>query len=95
MNWQVSDAWVERCHAQIKAVLSVLEADRASRTDHYWFSQRPGYADTAAAAAWLLLFEAHPGLISSTEYPALASHCSRLEAMPVFKLIAQAFVAPA
>ncbi len=95
LHAQVSDAWVERCQAQIKAVQLVLESDRVSRTGDYWFGQRIGHADIAVAAAWRFLVEAHPGLISSTEYPALASHCNRLEALPVFKIITQAFIAPA
>jgi glutathione S-transferase len=95
LHANVSDAWVARCQSQIKAVLLALESDRGARKGDYWFSQRLGHADIAVAAAWRFLVEAHPGLISSTEYPALANHCDRLEALPVFKIIAQQFIPPA
>jgi hypothetical protein len=39
--------------------------------------------------------EAHPGLVAMTDFPALAAHAARLEALPVFQEIAQPFMAPA
>ena len=92
---QVSPAWSGRCREQIGAVLSALETDRAARTGDYWFGGRIGHADIAVAAALRFLGEAHPDLALATEQPARAAHCTRLEALPVFREIAQPFVAPA
>ena len=41
------------------------------------------------------LREAHPGLVAMEDFPALAAHCARLEALPVFTAISQPFIAPA
>ena len=97
----VSDAWVNRCRAQITAVLAALEADRVNRTgDHghtgdYWFGDRIGHADIAVAAALRFMVEAHPGLVSMADFPALGAHAARLEALPAFRAISQNFIAPA
>jgi len=89
-----SDVWVERCRAQITAVLAALEADRAGRTGDYWFGDRIGHADIAVAAALRHLTDSHPGLVSMTDFPALSAHAARLEALPVFQTISQPFIAP-
>src|SRR5262245_48164739 len=36
LHEQASDIWMERCRKQISGVLSVLEADRATRPGEYW-----------------------------------------------------------
>ena len=41
------------------------------------------------------LSEAHPDLINPAAYPALAAHCTCMEALPVFQEISQPFIAPA
>lgn len=90
-----SDVWVERCRAQIVAVLDVLEADRAGRPGPYWFGARIGHADIIVAAALRFLTEAHAGLIAMRDYPALAAHAARLEALAAFQQIQQPFLPPA
>lgn len=95
LHAQVSELWVERCRTQILGVARALEADRSQRTDAYWFGERIGHADIAVAAVWRFIGEAHPGLAPTAEFPALAAHGARLEALPVFKAIVQPFVAPA
>lgn len=90
-----SDIWTNRCRSQIEAVLGALEADRAQRPGAYWFEDRIGHADIAVAVALRFLTEAHPGLISMAAFPSLGAHAARLEALPVFQSIAQAFIAPA
>jgi glutathione S-transferase len=95
LHEQVSDMWIERCRAQIGGVLAVLEADRARRDTVYWFGDRIGHADIAVAVVLRFLAEAHAGLMSPADFPALARHAGRLEAMPVFKDISQPFIAPA
>lgn len=91
---QVSAMWVERCSAQIQGVARALEADRGQRTGAYWFGERLGHADIAVAAVLRFVGEAHPGLVAMEQFPALAAHAARLEALPVFQAIAQPFIPP-
>ena len=94
MHKEVSEAWINRCRAQIGAVLAVLEADRASRATDYWFGDRMGHADIVVATVLGFVAEAHPGLISLADFPALNAHAARLEALPVFQEIKQVFIPP-
>ena len=91
LHKEVSDVWVNRCRSQISAVLAGLEADRARRAGDYWFGDRIGHADIAVAAVLRFANEAHPGLISMGDFPALRAHASQLEALPVFQSISQPF----
>jgi len=95
MHREVSQAWADRCCAQITAALAALEADRAGRAGPYWFGDRIGHADIAVACALRFLTEAHPGLVSMADYPALAAQAARLEVLPAFRQIQQTFVPPA
>lgn len=95
MHKEVSEAWVNRCGAQIMAVLAVLEADRVSRASDYWFGDRIGHADIAVATVLSFVIEAHPGLVSLADFPGLNAHAARLEALPVFQAIKQVFIPPA
>ena len=95
MHREVSEAWAGRCRAQIAAALAVLEADRAARAGPYWFGDRIGHADIAVAATLRFVAEAHPGLLALADYPALAAHAARLEALPAFQQIQQTFIPPA
>jgi glutathione S-transferase len=92
---QVSDTLVTRRRGQIVSALAALEADRAQRSGDYWFGDRIGHADIAVAAALRHASEAHPGLIALADYPAIAAHVARMEALPVFQQISQPFIAPA
>jgi glutathione S-transferase len=92
---EASEVWVNRCHSQISAVLSVLEADRAGRRGDYWFGDRLGHADIAVAVALRFIADAHPGLISIADFPTLGAQAARLEALPAFQAISQPFIAPA
>jgi glutathione S-transferase len=94
LHEQTSDMWVQRCRAQIDAVLNALEADRTGRKTDYWFGDKIGHADIAVAAVLRHLNDAHPGLVDMGAFPALAAHSKRLEAMPVFQAISQPFIAP-
>ncbi|MGB9142551.1 MAG: glutathione S-transferase family protein [Aestuariivirga sp.] len=95
LHTQVSDVWINRCGSQIAATLGVLEADRAGRASPYWFGDRIGHTDIAVAACLRFASEAHPGLVSLDDFPALKAHAARLESLPVFKTVAQAFIPPA
>jgi glutathione S-transferase len=94
LHKEVSDIWVDRCRAQIAGVLAVLESDRAGRPGDYWFGPTIGHADIAVAVALRFLADSQPGLISMAQFPALAAHAAKLEALPEFKTISQAFTPP-
>jgi glutathione S-transferase len=89
-----SETWVARCTTQITATMAALEADRADRRGGYWFGPSIGHADIAVAVALRFVAEAHPGLVSMAEFPALAAHAARLETLSVFRRISQPFVPP-
>jgi len=95
LHGQTSETLVERRRGQMLGTLAALEADRAARTADYWFGARFGHADIAVAASLRHAAESHPGLLRLEEYPALAEHSARMEAMPVFRSISQPFTAPA
>ena len=90
----VSPVWVARCKAQIGATAAVLEAERAATTTPWWFGEAIGHADIAVACMLRFVGEAHPGLLSAANYPTLAAHAARAEALPVFHQVAQAFIPP-
>ena len=92
---EASDLWVNRCHAQISAALTALEADLAGRRGDYWFGDEISHADIAVAVALRFIADAHPGLVSMADFPALAAHAARLEARPAFQAISQPFIPPA
>ena len=73
----------------------MLEADRAGRSGDFWFGGCIGHADIAVAVVLRFIAEAHPGLVAMADFPALAAHAARLEALPVFQEISQPFIAPA
>ncbi len=89
-----SKIWVERCEAQIGAVLDVLEKERAAIASPYWFGERIGHADIAVACALRFTGEAHPQLFNATRYPALEAHAARCEALPPFQEFVQPLAAP-
>jgi len=95
MHREVSEAWTNRCGAQIVAVLDVLEADLASKNTYYWFGDHISHADIVVAAVLGFVTEAHPGLVSLGNFPGLNAHAARLEALPVFQAIKQPFMPPA
>lgn len=93
LHERTSPAWVERCRRQILGTLGVLEAERAARAGDYWFGDRIGHADIAAALRHV--GDAHPDLLRLDDRPALAAHAARMEALPVFQEISQPFIPPA
>ena len=76
-------------------MLAALETDRAARKTDYWFGDRIGHADIAVAAALRFIGDAHAGLVAMAQFPALAAHAARLEALPAFRTISQPFIPPA
>jgi glutathione S-transferase len=95
LHRETSSVWIQRCESQIRGVLSVLEADRSRRTTPYWSGSNIGHADIAVACALRFLREAHARLFREVEWPSLAAHALRCEALTAFKSIAQPFIPPA
>jgi glutathione S-transferase len=94
LHKEVSDLWVARCRLQIAGALAALEAERATRSTDYWFGSRIGHADIVVATVLRFISEAHRGVFDIADFPALAAHSARLEALPVFKDISQEFIPP-
>jgi glutathione S-transferase len=46
---QTSQAWIDRCTAQISDVLVALERDRVTRTNPWWFGDTMSHGDIAVA----------------------------------------------
>ena len=88
-----SQTWEDRCRRQMGAVLGVLEADRIPRGGPFWFD-RLSHADIAVACALRFAVDAHRGVVSLGDFPALSAHCAWMEAMPVFSEISQPFISP-
>ena len=86
---------MQRCRTQIQGAARALEADRSQRTGPYWFGDRIGHADIVVATVLRFIGEAHAGLLPVAEFPALAAHAARLEALPAFQAIVQPLVPPA
>jgi len=95
LHKEASDVWTNRCRTQISGALAALEPDRAARKTDYWFGDSIGHADIAVAAALRFIGDAHPGVASMADYPALSAHSQRCEALPVFQSISQVFIPPA
>jgi glutathione S-transferase len=89
-----SEMWVERCRQQIAGTLALLEQERAARSTPWWFGERMGHADIAVACSIRHVADSNPGLVAMDAYPALADHCARAEALPVFQAHSQPFDAP-
>ncbi len=77
------------------ATLTVLEESRAGAAGDYWFKGSIGHADIAVASVLAFIVEAHPGIVSMHNYPALSKHAARLEALSAFQAIKQPFIPPA
>lgn len=88
---RATPAWIDRCKAQIGAVLEVLEADRELTDDDWWFGPDIGHADIAVGVALFFLADAHPGLFALADWPRLAQHSARCEAMAPFAARKQPF----
>ena len=85
-----SPVWIQRCEAQIAAVLDALEADRAaSPTTAWWLGEAIGHADIMVACALAFVREAHDRRFDPARWPRLAAHASRCEATPAFQAIRQ------
>jgi glutathione S-transferase len=83
-----SKVWIERCEAQLRDTLALLESERAARGGDHWV-EKFSHADVAVACALRFLGEAHPSLWVERDYPRLAADARRCESMPVFQVACQ------
>ena len=94
LHKETSQLWIDRCRTQIAGVLDVLEKERAGVSTPYWHGTAIGHADIAVACALRFVRDAHPGVFSEQQFPALTAHAAQCEAMAVFKEISQEFIPP-
>ncbi len=85
------DVWVDRCRAQVGGALDAIENARASRSTPWLFGEHLTHADIILATVSRFIGEALPGAFDLAARPALAAHCARAEALPVFQAICQPF----
>jgi glutathione S-transferase len=83
-----SDIYVTRLSRQIAQTLEALEALPVR-------GPALTQADIAIACMFRHLSECHPGIAGKGRYLNLETHCAKLESLPVFIDISQAFIAPA
>jgi glutathione S-transferase len=91
---QTSQAWIDRCTAQITDVLEALETDRVTRTNPWWFGDTMGHADIAVACVLRFVREAHPGMFDEERWSSLTGHATRCESLDVFRQVEQPFIPP-
>jgi glutathione S-transferase len=84
--------WAERCAAQIKGTLQLLESERQRRSSRFWFGSSPSHADIALGCALRFAREAHPELLAASLGPALEAHATRCEALPSFQAVTQPLI---
>jgi glutathione S-transferase len=89
-----SPAYVARMTKQAEGALAWLESERSASSDDHWHGAGLTQADIAVTCMWRHLSECHPSLASGNRYPKLSTHAARMEMLPVFQKIAQAFAAP-
>jgi glutathione S-transferase len=70
----------------------MLEAERGAASSTWWLGEHLTHADIAVAAGLRHLVETQVGDYRLADWPALARHCARCEAMPVFEKISQPFI---
>lgn len=95
VHGRVTPLWEARCEAQIRAVLDLLEIDRAAHAAPWWMGAEMGHADVMVAAMLRFVGEAHAGRFQIAGWPALAAHSARCEALPLFAETSQRFIGPA
>jgi glutathione S-transferase len=95
VHGRTTPMWEQRCEAQIRAVLDLLETDRAAHSAPWWMGAEMGHADIIVAAVLRFIGEAHGGRFQIAGWPALAAHSIQCEAMELFASTSQRFIGPA
>lgn len=95
LHTEISQSWASRCEKQIRSVAAALEADCPPEdAQTYWLGPKIGHADIAIGVALRFARDTLPGILTAGDYPRLMAFAGKLEALPVFQEISQAFVPP-
>jgi glutathione S-transferase len=84
-----SAIWMDRCEAQIRETMALLESERSLAPGPFWF-RALSHADIALTCALRFVSEAHPHLARDQAHPNLRAHAERCEATPLFQSAVQA-----
>jgi glutathione S-transferase len=84
-------SWVERCRAQVAGAFDLLEAARARRKDMWLFGDDIGHADIILGTVTGFVGQALGDVFPLSNWPALAAHSARCEALAPFKAYRQDF----
>ena len=82
-----SAAWTARCRRQVLDTLARLETERAARRTPYWLGESLSHADIAFACSYRFTSEGHPDLLAPSQFPTLAAHAARCEALAEFQSV--------
>jgi glutathione S-transferase len=86
--------WVERCTTQMHAALAELERLVQARAGNWLIGDRMTQADITATCVYTFLM-GNPEIDHATfNYPKLAAHVARCEALPEFRAINAAWFSP-
>lgn len=92
LHAETSALWENRCRLQIGSVLQALEEEA---DDCPFWGSGMGHDDIALACALRFIDEALRGHMDLAPYRKLLARAAGMEAMPVFRAIAQPFLPPA
>ncbi|WP_341676047.1 glutathione S-transferase family protein [Niveibacterium sp. SC-1] len=76
--------WRSRVLSQLAEAFGLLESALAARDGDWFGGAHQDAADVATAVAWRFCQFMHPGLVAPAQFPALAAHSARAEALPEF-----------
>jgi glutathione S-transferase len=77
--------WLQRVGEQLQSTCAVLEQEINGRRTAWLLGERPGQADITVAVAWGFIQLVLPDMLTTSDYPALASFSARAEQFPAFK----------
>jgi glutathione S-transferase len=91
LHERATPMWIARCRAQIGDVLGVLETQRAATATTWFFGDDLTHGDIMVACALRFLSESNGDVFNLADWPALAAHAARSEALPVFQGVVKPF----
>lgn len=90
-----SEIWLARCRDQVAASLKALEAVRASADTEWLMGDALTHADIALGCALQHARESSADEFDLSQWPTLAAHNARCEALDVFRAVYKRFSGPA
>ena len=91
LHERATPMWIARCRGQIGDVLDALEAQRAAAAGPWFFGEVLTHGDIMVGCALRFLSESNGDVFNLADWPALAAHAARCEALPVFQDTAKPF----